>query len=250
MTHAPHNHHPRAFTLVEMLLAVIVGALVAAIAMGTLNALSRTRDTARDRSELRAHARYALTRIQRDLANACRFPRPHFASVANTASLATTTDTAPQPAADAFALWTVAPPSPRAKQPTGELWLVRYFLYRPDPAKPATLYRQRTPAPPAAATDLTATSASATASPPNAVAIAHFVRSFRIEATNTRQWQRPWPDLYPPRLVRVTLTLQNPNSRDTRPLTVTRTFALGPASPNWFLDPLATTGSNHDTTTP
>ena len=57
------------FTLLELLLATVVGALVIVAALVSLRQVSRSRAEAQYYSDISAHGRYALNRIRDDLAN-------------------------------------------------------------------------------------------------------------------------------------------------------------------------------------
>ena len=65
-----------AFTLVELLVATVIGVLVVVVAIATFRSVSRSRETARYYSEMMAQGRYALDQIRDDLANFYRSAEP------------------------------------------------------------------------------------------------------------------------------------------------------------------------------
>jgi type II secretion system protein J len=64
------------FTLVELLIATVIGALVVVVAIATFRSVSRSRETARYYSDVMAQGRYALDQIRDDLANFYRSSDP------------------------------------------------------------------------------------------------------------------------------------------------------------------------------
>jgi general secretion pathway protein J len=64
------------FTLVELLLTTVIGALVIVTALGTLRQISSSRAEAQYYSDVSAHGRYALNQIRDDLANFYRSLNP------------------------------------------------------------------------------------------------------------------------------------------------------------------------------
>ena len=77
-SHMPNNkhNHPTAFTLVEVLLATVVGALVLAVAVAAYTGLTRSRDRIERASETLTAGRYAMQQIRNDLANLYRSADP------------------------------------------------------------------------------------------------------------------------------------------------------------------------------
>lgn len=67
-----HRHATAAFTLAEVLAAVMVGTMVVIVALVTLRQVSNSRALVTEYSDLHAAGRYALNRMRHDLANVYR----------------------------------------------------------------------------------------------------------------------------------------------------------------------------------
>ena len=82
----PSKTNTRAFTLVEVLLATLISAMVAVIAFATFRHVTQNRQTLEYYGDIMAHGRYALNLIRNDLANIRRSEEPTYMLIEGTKS--------------------------------------------------------------------------------------------------------------------------------------------------------------------
>jgi type II secretion system protein J len=112
----------RGFTLAEVLVASTISGFIAIVAVGALNAVSRTAQTVNRVSEVNAEIRFAARMLARDLANLYRDPDPENIKLIGVSQGA---ETGGPPF---LTFYTVGRAKARGDQPEGDVYEVEYFL--------------------------------------------------------------------------------------------------------------------------
>ncbi len=112
----------RGFTLAEVLVASTISGFIAVVAVGSLNALSRSAQTVNRTTETTSEIRFAARMMARDLANLYRDVNPQ-----NMKLLGSTEGTA-QGGPPFLTFYMSGRAKARANQPEGDLYEVEYFL--------------------------------------------------------------------------------------------------------------------------
>lgn len=186
------------FTLVEVLLATIIGTLVTVIALGTFHSVSRTRDEQQRKTELLVHGRYALNRMRNDLANFYRSMEPE------RMKLKGFNERSEFGQADRLIFYMVSDKSSDPTETEGDLHEVEYLL-RHTGEQPFRLLRRYAPVRDEA---LGSTGGEQTV-------IAGPVRTLQFVYFDGQQWLDIWQQQKrPPRLMRISLVLADPQQPD------------------------------------
>ncbi len=112
----------KGFTLAEVLVASTISGFIAVVAVGAMNAISRTAQTVNRVSEVTAEVRFAARMIAQDLANLYRDANPDNVKLLGV-SQASETGAPPH-----LCFYTVGRAKARAEQPEGDVYEVEYFL--------------------------------------------------------------------------------------------------------------------------
>ena len=210
----------KAFTLVEVLLASTLAAIVAAAGLATYRSVSESRQILGYTSEVNAHARYALNMIRTDLANMYRGTLP------DEMRLKGITAERDGRNLDRLILYVISNEKVALSDnpaPQGDIFEVEYGL-SPSPQK-SQLFLGRRLAP---VEDLE------TGNPKgNLTRIARYIDQLTFEFYDypSARWHRGWEyyDQLPQRL-RVTMVLTDPKGKRP-PMTVSQEIALPPLPP-------------------
>jgi len=209
------------FTLVEALLATIIGALVVVVAFATFRSVNRNRAMLYHYEEVMAHGRYALRRIRLDLAN---FYLGENAAERRFRGVKGQIDGRP---ADRMTLFVISDRKVHPQQKEGDLYEVEYGISEnPDTG---ILFLSRRCAP---VEDRELGNERGTLT-----RLARHIRSLTFEFDDEGRWQRQWRDMeHWPRRVRITLLLQDPD-QEFPELEMSREIALGPFRRDDLLTP-------------
>lgn len=176
------------FTLVEILLASVIGAFIAMVAVGALRAVSGSAEMLDNNISTSSEARFAAQMIARDLMNLYR--------AQNTAEtkLVGMADTSSGGTLSYLCFYTVGRTKARIDQPEGDVYEVEYSMRAEDQKR--ALIRRLWPNPDKEAT-------------PGGIltAIAQNIDLFQVMYFDGEQWEAEWPeDLGTlPQLVEVTI---------------------------------------------
>ncbi|MGE5294239.1 MAG: type II secretion system protein GspJ [Solirubrobacterales bacterium] len=118
MTTLRHN----GFTLAEVLVASTISGFIAIVAVGAMNAITRTSQTVNRVSEVNAEIRFAARMIAQDLANLYRDANADNIKFIGVSQIS---ETGGPPR---LAFYTVGRAKARADQPEGDVYEVEYFL--------------------------------------------------------------------------------------------------------------------------
>jgi len=163
------------FTLVEVLVASVIGVFVALVAVGTLKAISVSAEMVGNNIEAAAEVRFASKRIAADLLNLYRDK-----NVRKTKLVGTVSQTRAG-GVTCLTLYTVGRVRARVGQPEGDVYEVEYYLLR-DEGKSA-LMRRLWPNP------------DEDASPGGILTvIAEDIDVFAVRFFDGKEWQMEWPE--------------------------------------------------------
>jgi len=203
------------FTLLELLLATVVGALVIVAAMVSLRQVSRSRAEAQYYSDISAHGRYALNRIRDDLANFYRSLNPEemrlIGAEGGTEAEAT----------DRLRVQVVQEGWREGKPSDGlsDIYEVEYGLCE-NLATGGTFLARR-----CGAIEETAIGNEGG----TLTRVADFITSIRFEYFDGADWQRNWEQRQGvPTMVRVSLVLADPKRPLYRPIRISQIISLEP----------------------
>ncbi len=203
------------FTLLELLLATSIGALVIVVALVSLRQVSRSRAEAQYYSDISAHGRYALNRIRDDLANFYRS-----LNLENMRLIGVEGGTEEQ-ATDRLLMQVVQEGWFHGKPSEGQsdIYEVQYGLCE-DAAEGGTFLGRRCG--PIEETDLGNERGTLTR-------VANFITSIRFDYFDGNDWQRKWEERQGiPKMVRVSLVLADSKRPLYQPIHISQTIALEP----------------------
>ena len=163
------------FTLVEVLVASVIGVFVALVAVGTLKFVSVSAEMVDDNIETAAEVRYASKRIATDLLNLYRDENAR-----NTKLVGTVEETGAG-GVTCLTFYTVGRTKARVGQPEGDIYEVEYYLLQDE--ERSVLMRRLWPNPDEDAT-------------PRGIltAIAEDIDVFVVRFFDGRDWQMEWPE--------------------------------------------------------
>ncbi|GEM_PF-1675274 len=202
----------RAFTLVELLLATVIGALVIAVAVGTLRSVARGREQAEYYSQMLAHGRYAINQIRNDLANFYR------CLDARQMCLEGRSGGSGAMAADRLRAFVVSDRAVGERLREGDVYEVEYGLREEAGGEQRYLTRRVAPV-----------SNTAVGNDRGLLSeVSRHVQVLQFDYFDGRTWRRTWGGRADyPSLVRVTVRLAGPDAED-RDITLSQEIALGP----------------------
>ncbi len=220
------------FTLVELMLATVIGSLVVVVALSAYRNVSHSRAEADYYSRLMAHGRYALDHIRNDLANF--YPDKTESGIS---FVGTPTTTAADNHADRLRFYIAAEPkieknldlytvgSP--EDTAGDLYEIEYQLKFNEDDKTAALYRRIGPLinpqqgnPGGRSTQ-----------------IAQNIKSLQFEyyEKSSDLWISQWQnDQAAPELVRVSMLLSDDSQNKYKPVMLSQEIALQRRTCDWF----------------
>ena len=200
------------FTLVELLLATVIGALVVAVAAGTLRSVARARERADYYSEMLAHGRYALNQIRNDLANFYR------CGDRNQMCLEGRSGGSANYPADRLRAYVVSDRAVGERLGESDVYEVEYMLR--EQAGRAERYLARRVAP--------VLNAQVGNEKGILSEVSRYVRVLEFEYFDGQTWQRRWGrSMDYPELVRVTMVVVGPEEED-RPISLSQEISLEP----------------------
>lgn len=186
------------FTLVEVLLASMIGAFVALMAVGTLRAISASAEMIDSNISTAAEARFASSMIARDLMNLYRDKNLEKTKLVG---MVEETD---EGLISYLSLYTIGRIKARIDQPEGDIYEVEYYLLKEGEKR--ALMRRLWPNPDKDAT-------------PGGLltAIAEDIDVFEVKYFNGEDWQAEWPEEMKslPELVEVTIVATRRSRADT-----------------------------------
>ena len=183
------------FTLVEVIIASVIGAFVALVAVGTLKAISSSAEIADDNIETAAEVRFASKRIATDLVNLYRNKNLRNAKFIGTAGKSEQMS--------CLTFYTVGRIQARIDQPEGDVYEVEYYLLKDD--EKSVLMRRLWPNPDED-------------TKPGGIltVIAEGIDVFQVRFFDGTEWQNEWPEDMEsvPDLVEVNIAAKQPGRRD------------------------------------
>jgi len=186
------------FTLVEVLLASMIGAFVALVAVGTLRAISASAEMIENNISTSSEARFASKVIARDLLNLYRDTDLEKAKLVGLAQ-ETGGDVV-----SCLSFYTVGRTKARMDQPEGDVYEVEYYLLKEQENR--ALMRRMWPNPDKD-------------SPAGGIltAIAEYIDVFEVRYFDGENWQLEWPEDMKslPELVEVTIVATRRSRADT-----------------------------------
>ena len=186
------------FTLVEVLLASMIGAFVALVAVGTLRAISASAEMIENNISTSSEARFASKVIARDLLNLYRDTDLKKAKLVGLAQ-ETGGDVV-----SCLSFYTVGRTKARMDQPEGDVYEVEYYLLKEQENR--ALMRRMWPNPDKD-------------SPAGGIltAIAEYIDVFEVRYFDGENWQLEWPEDMKslPELVEVTIVATRHSRADT-----------------------------------
>lgn len=205
----------RAFTLIEILLTIIIGSLIAVTALATYQTIVDIRTSIIRRSDQQADIRYAFARLRSDLANFYRSPDPK--------KMFIEADKDPQNAQQSYRLCFLAVGDPPYKNETskikGDLCYIEYRLVTDSNTQNTLLKRF------VRSVD---ESTSVSADPSQITDMAESIQNFTCEFYSNDRWLSRWSAADGvPQLVRITLDTLPANSNALKN-PMSRTFSLEP----------------------
>jgi len=164
-----------AFTLVEIIVATVIGVFVAAVAVGTLKAISASSQMVQNNSEQAGEVRFASRRIAADLANLYRDTNPKYTKL-----VGALVETEKGPASS-LTLYTLGRAKARPAEPEGDVYEVEYYLAKQE--EKSALMRRLWPNPDKD-------------SQPGGILspIAENIDVFEVTYYDGRQWLMEWPE--------------------------------------------------------
>jgi len=186
------------FTLVEVLLASMMGAFVALVAVGALRAISASAEMIENNISTSSEARFASKVIARDLLNLYRDTDLEKAKLVGLAQ-----ETG-RDMVSCLSFYTVGRTKARIGQPEGDVYEVEYYLLKEQENR--ALMRRMWPNPDKDA-------------PPGGImtAIAEDIDVFQVRYFDGEDWQLEWPEDMKslPELVEVTIVATRRSRADT-----------------------------------
>jgi len=187
------------FTLVEVLLASVIGLFIAVVAVGALRVISSAAAAVQDNISTASEVRFAADIISRDLRNLFRDP-----DITNMRLMGELEESG-QGSASRLVFYTVGMVKARAGQPEGDVYEVEYFLQRSRDGDRPVLFRRICPNP---CKDVE----------PGGVltAIAEDIDVFEVRFFDGEQWHLEWPEetRYMPDLVELTVASGQSKGRE------------------------------------
>jgi len=185
------------FTLVEVILASMIGAFVAVVAVGTLKAISDSAELVEQGSETAGELRFASKMVSTDLANLYRdegSKNPMFVGLVEETE---------GESASRLVFRTVCRSKARVEQPEGDVYEVEYYLLKET--ERSALFRRLWPNPDREAE-------------PGGVltVISEGIDIFEVRFFDGEQWYLEWPEQMRrlPDMVQVNMAAQLANRRD------------------------------------
>lgn len=228
----PNRQNNSAFTLVELMLATVIGALVVIVALSAYRNVSRSRTEADYYSRLMAHGRYALDRIRDDLANFYPCITDNGISF-----VGTPTTTAAEIHSDQLRFYIAADPKieknldrytvDSPEQTAGDLYEIEYQLKFNENDHIAALYRRIGP--------LTNPQQGNPAG--RLTQIAQNIKSLQFEyyEKSSNHWISQWQnDQAAPELVRVSMLLSDDTQNKYKPVMLSQEIALPHRTNEWL----------------
>jgi general secretion pathway protein J len=163
------------FTLVEVLLASMIGAFIALVAVGMLRAISSSAEMIDNNISTAAEVRFASKMIARDLMNLYRDKN------LKKTRLVGLVEKADEGLVSCLSLYTVGRTKARISEPEGDVYEVEYYLLKKE--KKRALMRRLWPNPDKDA-------------PPGGIltAIAEGIDVFEVKYFDGEEWQVEWPE--------------------------------------------------------
>jgi len=185
------------FTLVEVLLASMIGAFVALVAVGTLRAISASAEMLENNISTASEARFASKMIARDLMN---LYRDRSSKRRKLVGLVEETD---EGLVSCLSFYTVGRTKARIAEPEGDVYEVEYYLLKKEDKR--ALMRRLWPNPDKD-------------SPPGGIltAIAEDIDAFEVKYFDGKQWYIEWSEELKslPELVEVTIVASRQSRAD------------------------------------
>jgi len=185
------------FTLVELIVASMIGAFVALVAVGTLKAISDSAEVIEQGSETAAQVRFASKMLSTDLTNLYRDVN------SKDCTLIGLVEETESGGASRLIFNTVGRAKARAAQPEGDVYEVEYYLLNEEDN--SVLFRRLWPNPDRQ-------------SEPGGLltVIAEDIDIFEVRFFDGQQWYLEWPEQMRtfPELVQVSIAAQLSNRRD------------------------------------
>ncbi len=223
-TNKKKNNTKRGFTLVEVLLATVISALIVVVSYAVFRAESRTQQKLNHYSNVSAYGRYALERISNDIANFYRNPdwnrmllEGKEGNLTTIATILTTTYPA-NARADTIRMLVTSWQKVHKDKQEGDVYEVEYKLQYNQQDKCFYLTRRCAPV-----KNIIEGNAGGVL-----VRIAKNVSELKFEYYSNGQWQQQWLDKgVLPEKIRVYLTIVSPQGKF-KAITISKEIALGP----------------------
>jgi len=179
------------FTLVEILLATIIGAMIAVAAFAVFRSVTSNRDTLEYYAGIMAHGRYALNLIRDDLANFYRAEDPEMMRLQGVKR-----DIEGKPA-DRLIIYVVSEQKVREEAKEGDVYEVEYGISE-DTEKGISFLARRCGA---------VEDKSIGNSRGIMTRVARYIDELKFEYFDGQDWRRQWQQTDSPQRVRITLKL-------------------------------------------
>ncbi len=191
---------PRGFTLIEMIIASVIGLFIAVVILGSLKAISASAEKVEQNIDVASDVRFAAKMIAADLGNLYRDRNPaygKFVGMVGASELG---------GLSSMTFYAVSHVKARAEQPENDVYEVEYRLLNNENKK--ILTRRIWPNPDKVNAD-SATHGVLTT-------IADDINTFDIRYFDGKQWATEWPEDFNsiPELAEVTIAVRLPNRRD------------------------------------
>jgi len=229
------RRHINGFTLVEVLLASIIGSLVVLVALGTFRSLSRDQQMLEHYSQVMAQGRYALNQIRNDLANFYRCLDEQKMRLEGKKSVANGRDT------DRLVIYTISDRTLKANKTQPEVFEVEYGMFSRGDVESFFLARRCGPV----------EDESLGNDGGVMVLVSDKISDLKFEYYDGLQWQRQWqqPNQLP-WMVRVSIKLFDQDGQGSE-ITLSQQIALKPmTSTEAFTEDVITTIDDDDITIP
>lgn len=201
------------FTLIEVLLATIIGALVVVVALAAFRSVTQNEQMLEHYTQIMAHGRYAINQIRDDLANIYRDKDPtkiRFHGIKGKI---------PDKATDRLVMYVVSDKKVNPQEKEGDVYEVEYGISQGR--ENGTFYLGRRCG--AVENELAGNQRGVL------TRVAEYMNELKFEYFNGQNWQREWKQIgVLPNLVRVTMTLVDPE-RKWPGVVLSQEVALGPA---------------------
>ena len=197
------------FTLVEILLATIIGAMIAVAAFAVFRSVTGNRDALEYYAEIMANGRYALNLIRDDLANFYRDEDPEMMCLRGIKR-----DIEGKPA-DRLIIYVVSEQKVRKAAQEGDVYEVEYGISE-DTEKGISFLARRC----GAVEDKSIGNSGGIMT-----RVARYIDELKFEYFDGQDWQRQWQQADLPRRVRVTLKLLDVESNHS-PLEISQEVSL------------------------